>query len=193
MTVAGVRAVVDSGEARVMRHEPGAGIDRLKVERIDRAAADQRAGRAGRLGPGLCLRLWSAVDDRNLESALEPEVRRLDVAGAVLQLALWGESDVGSFPWFEAPRAEATARALELLGASAPSTAGGRSPAAAARWRGSPSTPDWPPSCMRARGSGSQRRRRWRRRCSRSAIRSARPAAPAPHAPTPPSRISSSG
>jgi ATP-dependent helicase HrpB len=117
VTVAGVRAVVDSGEARVMRHEPGAGIDRLKVERIDRAAADQRAGRAGRLGPGLCLRLWSAVDDRNLEPALEPEVRRLDVAGAVLQLALWGESDVGSFPWFEAPRAEATARALELLGA----------------------------------------------------------------------------
>ena len=117
VTVAGVRAVVDSGEARVMRHEPGAGIDRLKVERIDRAAADQRAGRAGRLGPGLCLRLWSAVDDRNLEPALEPEVRRLDVAGAVLQLALWGESDVSSFPWFEAPRADATARALELLAA----------------------------------------------------------------------------
>ena len=117
VTVAGVRAVVDSGEARVMRHEPGAGIDRLKVERIDRAAADQRAGRAGRLGPGLCLRLWSAVDDRNLEPALEPEVRRLDVAGAVLQLALWGESDVSSFPWFEAPRPDATARALELLAA----------------------------------------------------------------------------
>lgn len=117
VTVAGVRAVVDSGEARVMRHEPGAGIDRLKIERIDRAAADQRAGRAGRLGPGLCLRLWSAVDDRTLEPALEPEVRRLDVAGAVLQLALWGEPDVRSFPWFEAPREEATTRALALLDA----------------------------------------------------------------------------
>ena len=115
VTVAGVRAVVDSGEARVMRHEPGAGIDRLRVERIDRAAADQRAGRAGRLGPGLCLRLWSAVDDRTLEAALEPEVRRLDVAGAVLQLALWGEADVAGFPWFEAPRAESTGRALGLL------------------------------------------------------------------------------
>ena len=115
VTVAGVRAVVDSGEARVMRHEPGAGIDRLRVERIDRAAADQRAGRAGRLGPGLCLRLWSAVDDRTLEPALEPEVRRLDVAGAVLQLALWGEADVTAFPWFEAPRPEAAARALAVL------------------------------------------------------------------------------
>ncbi|MEM9802227.1 MAG: DEAD/DEAH box helicase, partial [Planctomycetota bacterium] len=115
VTVAGVRAVVDSGEARVMRHDPGAGIDRLRVERIDRAAADQRRGRAGREGPGLCIRLWSAVDDRSLEPRLAPEVERLDVAGAALQLAAWGEPDVAAFPWFEAPRPAALRRALALL------------------------------------------------------------------------------
>lgn len=115
VTVDGVRAVVDSGEARVLRHDAGSGLDRLRVERIDRAAADQRAGRAGRIGPGLCIRLWSAVDDRTLEPRIEPEVRRLDVASAALQLALWGEADVAAFPWFELPRPDALGRAASLL------------------------------------------------------------------------------
>lgn len=118
VTVAGVRAVVDSGEARVLRHDVGSGVDRLRVERIDRAAADQRAGRAGRLGPGRCIRLWSAVDDRALEPFLVPEVRRLDVAGPYLQLVMWGEADPAAFPWFEAPRPDvlrtAAARLIEL-------------------------------------------------------------------------------
>lgn len=116
VTVGGVRAVVDSGEARVLRHDAGSGVDRLMVERIDRAAADQRAGRAGRLGPGLCVRLWSQIDDRTLDPFLVPEVRRLDVAAPVLELANWGESDVSAFPWFERPRPGAIEGALELLG-----------------------------------------------------------------------------
>lgn len=115
VTVQGVRAVVDAGLARVPRHDPGAGLDRLELTRIDRAAADQRAGRAGREAPGLCLRLWSAADDRALAAHLEPEVRRLDLAGPVLELACWGEADPAAFPWFEAPDARALQRAQELL------------------------------------------------------------------------------
>jgi ATP-dependent helicase HrpB len=115
VTVGGVHAVVDSGEARVLRHDPGSGVDRLMVERIDRAAADQRAGRAGRLGPGLAIRLWSQIDDRTLDSHLIPEVQRLDLAAPVLELANWGESDFDSFPWFEKPRPGGIEGAVSLL------------------------------------------------------------------------------
>lgn len=115
VTVGGVQAVVDTGLARVLRHDRGAAVDRLVLERIDRAAADQRRGRAGRLGPGRCVRLWSAVDDRTLPAAIEPEVRRLDLAGPCLQLALWGERDPSAFPWFEAPDGRALRGAQGLL------------------------------------------------------------------------------
>ncbi len=115
VTVDGVAAVVDTGLARVLRHDPGVGLDRLELERIDRASADQRAGRAGRQGPGLCVRLWSAIDDRTLEPRTAPEVRRLDLAGPLLQLAAWGEADPHGFPWFEPPPREAVQRATELL------------------------------------------------------------------------------
>lgn len=117
VTVEGVSAVVDSGEARVLRHDAGAGIDRLRVERIDRAAADQRRGRAGRLGPGRCIRLWSAIDDRGLEAAIEPEIRRLDLAGVLLSLLNWGERDPRAFEWLEPPPAHAIAAGEELLAA----------------------------------------------------------------------------
>ena len=112
VTVQGVRAVVDAGLARVPRQDPAIGLDRLEVERIDRAAADQRAGR---VGPGLCLRLWSAADDRTLAPYLQPEVKRLDLAGPVLELACWGEVDPSAFPWFEAPTPDALQRARDLL------------------------------------------------------------------------------
>ncbi len=122
VTVEGVRAVVDSGLARVLRHDAAVGLDRLEVARISVASADQRAGRAGRLAPGLALRLWSAIDQRSLSPAEAPEVRRLDLAGPVLQLLAFGEPDAAAFPWFEAPEAAALQRAeelLELLGAVA--------------------------------------------------------------------------
>jgi ATP-dependent helicase HrpB len=115
VTVDGVAVVVDTGLARVLRHDPGVGLDRLTLERIDRASADQRAGRAGRQGPGVCLRLWSAIDDRALEPRTAPEVLRLDLAGPLLQLAAWGEPDAEAFPWFERPPREALERARELL------------------------------------------------------------------------------
>ncbi|MAB79306.1 MAG: ATP-dependent helicase HrpB [Planctomycetes bacterium] len=115
VTVQGVRAVVDTGLARVLRNDRAVGLDRLAIERIDRAAADQRRGRAGREGAGHCWRLWSLGDDRALVPQLEAEVRRLDLAGPVLELLCWGETDPSTFPWFEPPPADMLERALALL------------------------------------------------------------------------------
>jgi ATP-dependent helicase HrpB len=115
VTVPGVTGVVDTGLARVLRHEPSVGLDRLVLTRISRASADQRAGRAGREAPGICVRLWSAMDDRALAAFDVPEVRRADLAGAALQLLAWGERDLAAFPWLEPPRPEALESALALL------------------------------------------------------------------------------
>ncbi|MBK7878385.1 MAG: DEAD/DEAH box helicase [Planctomycetes bacterium] len=115
VTIDGVTAVVDSGLARVMRFDPGVGLDRLELERISRASADQRAGRAGRTEPGVALRLWTAATQRSLDEETDPEIRRVDLAGPVLQLLSFGERDVRAFPWFEAPAEAALEQALELL------------------------------------------------------------------------------
>ncbi len=115
LTLPGVRAVVDAGLERVPRTDPSIGLPRLETVRISRESADQRAGRAGRLAAGLCLRLWSRSEDARLDARREPEVRRADLAGAVLQLRAWGEPEPADFPWFEAPRAAALEAAEALL------------------------------------------------------------------------------
>ena len=115
MTVAGVTAVVDSGLARVPRLDLDVGLDRLERGPISLASADQRTGRAGRLAPGVCVRLWSAIEERGMPAAEVPEVRRVDLAAPALQLLAWGESDLTAFPWFEAPEPLALERALHLL------------------------------------------------------------------------------
>jgi ATP-dependent helicase HrpB len=115
VTIAGVTAVVDSGMARVSRYDPGVGLDRLEQERISRASADQRAGRAGRTQPGRCLRLWTERVQRSLRAEEEPEIRRVDLCAPVLQLFSFGEGDAFAFPWFETPPRAALERALELL------------------------------------------------------------------------------
>jgi len=120
VTVEGVRAVVDSGQARQLRFDPATGLDRLDTVRVSRAAADQRAGRAGREARGICLRLWTAADDLALRPFETPEVQRVDLAGAVLGLAAWGEPELARFEWFEAPDPDRLARAgreLRDLGA----------------------------------------------------------------------------
>ena len=91
VTVPGVRSVVDTGQARFLRHDPATGLDRLELGRISLASADQRKGRAGREAQGLCIRLWSAPEERALAPFDEPEVKRVDLGGAVLQLLAWGE------------------------------------------------------------------------------------------------------
>lgn len=115
VTVEGVGAVIDSGLARTLRFDAGVGLNRLLLGRISRASADQRAGRAGRTGPGLCVRLWSESEQRALRDYEPPEVHRLDLSGAVLQLHCWGEADARRFPWFEPPQVAAVEHAEVLL------------------------------------------------------------------------------
>jgi ATP-dependent helicase HrpB len=115
LTIPGVTAVVDTGLARVLRFDPRVGLDRLEVEAISRASADQRAGRAGREQPGICLRLWDEESHRRRPEHDDPEVRRVDLAGPVLILKSWGERRIGEFPWFEAPREDAISQAEHLL------------------------------------------------------------------------------
>ncbi len=114
VTVEGVTAVVDSGLARIMEFDPHIGMDRLEVKAISKASADQRAGRAGRTQPGVCLRLWNEIDQRGRIEQTEPEIRRVDLAGPILHLLCLGE-DVRTFPWLEAPKPAAVEQALELL------------------------------------------------------------------------------
>ena len=115
VTIEGITAVVDSGLARTLRFDPSIGLDRLELERISRASADQRAGRAGRTAPGVCLRLWSEAEQRSLAAEDDPELRRVDLARAALELYAWGEHDLASFPWFDAPAPAALERANDLL------------------------------------------------------------------------------
>ncbi len=115
VTVEGVTAVVDSGLARILRYDAGVGLDRLELSRISRASAEQRAGRAGRTQPGICLRLWSEAEQRSMREREEPEIRRIDLAGPALQLLGFGERDLARFPWFEAPSPAALERATKLL------------------------------------------------------------------------------
>jgi ATP-dependent helicase HrpB len=115
VTVEGVVGVVDAGLARVMEYDPGVGLDRLRLVPISRASADQRAGRAGRTRPGVCVRLWGAAAHRGRPEQAEPEIRRVDLAGAALQLLCFGETDLSTFPWLEPPKASAVAQALTLL------------------------------------------------------------------------------
>lgn len=115
ITIPGIRAVVDSGLARVMRFDPGRGLDRLELIPIARDSADQRAGRAGRESPGYCLRLWSERDQANRLPHLPPEIQRVDLSGALLQLLAWGESDLAHFPWIDPPSPYALEAATRLL------------------------------------------------------------------------------
>ena len=119
VTIPGIRAVVDSGLAKVMRYDLAVGSGRLETGRISRASADQRRGRAGRLGPGQCVRLWTRFEDERLTPFEAPEIRRVDLARTVLELASWG-TDATTFGYFEAPELRAlddARRRLELMGA----------------------------------------------------------------------------
>lgn len=115
ITIDGITGVVDTGLAKVMRFDPDAGLDHLDLSPISKASADQRAGRAGRTQPGVCLRLWEEAAHRARPDIDDPEIRRVDLAGPVLELLNWGEQDVLAFPWFEPPREAAVEQALTLL------------------------------------------------------------------------------
>jgi ATP-dependent helicase HrpB len=115
LTIDGVRVVIDSGLARIARFDPRRGINTLLIEKISRASADQRAGRAGRTAPGRCLRLWTEREHIDRAGQELPEVKRLDLAEVVLTLKASGIDDVASFRWLEPPEPQALARAEQLL------------------------------------------------------------------------------
>jgi len=120
VTVDGVSVVVDTGSARTLVHDPSTGLDRLELGEISRASADQRAGRAGRQGPGICLRLWSLENHKSRFERTAPEILKLDLSGALLSLLQWNGCPVSELPWLEPPNAASLSRAqttLESLGA----------------------------------------------------------------------------
>jgi ATP-dependent helicase HrpB len=115
LTIDGVRVVVDAGLARVPRFDPGSGMTRLDTQRISRASATQRAGRAGRLEPGVCYRLWSESQHEQLAAYGAAEILQADLAGLGLQLARWGV-EPAQLVWLDVPPAAAYAQAQDLLG-----------------------------------------------------------------------------
>ena len=110
LTLPGVRVVIDLGQAREPRFDPGSGFSRLETVNISQASADQRAGRAGRVGPGTCYRLWP--QSRRLDVARTPEVAQVELAPLLLEMAGWGSE---KFNWLDPPPAGALAQARDLL------------------------------------------------------------------------------
>lgn len=114
LTIEGIRVVIDSGLMRVPRFSPRTGMTRLETVPVSRASADQRRGRAGRLGPGVCFRLWP--EHHPLVPHGAPEILEADLAPLALELAAWGISDPAELAWLDLPPPGAFAQARELLG-----------------------------------------------------------------------------
>ncbi|MDR6918435.1 ATP-dependent helicase HrpB [Pseudomonas sp. 3296] len=114
LTIDGVRVVIDAGLARVPRFDPGSGMTRLDTQRISKASATQRAGRAGRLEPGVCYRLWSQDQHEHLAAYASAEILSADLAGLALQLGRWGVTP-GHLVWLDVPPAAAYVQAQDLL------------------------------------------------------------------------------
>jgi len=115
LTIPGVTAVIDAGLVRRSSFDPATGMSRLELQRISRAASEQRAGRAGRVAPGVCYRLWSEGAQRSLSATSVPEILEADLAPLALELARWGASDASRLAWLDAPSAPRLAQARTLL------------------------------------------------------------------------------
>ncbi|HET7675845.1 MAG TPA: ATP-dependent helicase HrpB, partial [Gammaproteobacteria bacterium] len=116
LTIEDVRAVVDAGYARTPKFEPRSGLTRLVTTRIARDSAEQRAGRAGRVAPGTCYRLWNEAEHARLAAESAPEILEADLAPLLLELARWG-AEATHLRWLDAPPAAALAQARDLLAA----------------------------------------------------------------------------
>lgn len=115
LTIDGIRVVIDAGLSRDARFSPRTGMTHLETGPVSRAAAEQRAGRAGRLMPGICYRLWSEQAHAQLPAYAEPEILHTDLAPLALELARWSVTNPSNLRWLNAPPAAAYARARELL------------------------------------------------------------------------------
>src|SRR5215475_15917230 len=111
ITIDGIRAVIDSGLARIPRYDPNRGINALLVEKISRASAEQRTGRAGRTAPGHCIRLWSEPEHAERPAQELSEIRRLDISEVILTLKAAGIENLQAFRWLEPPADAALAHA----------------------------------------------------------------------------------
>ncbi|WP_346296250.1 ATP-dependent helicase HrpB [Rhodopseudomonas sp. P1] len=116
LTIEGVRIVVDCGLSRVPRYEPDLGLTRLETVRASRAAVDQRRGRAGRIEPGVCYRLWDEPQTASLPAHTQPEILSADLSSLLLDLAQWGVADPSSLAFLDPPPQPALKEARELLG-----------------------------------------------------------------------------
>ena len=116
ITIEGVRAVVDSGLYRTTEFDPQSGLSRLVTRRISRDMADQRAGRAGRVAPGVCYRLWTAATESRMSECRTPEILEADLASAVLDISAWGEPHAENLQWITPPPRHSLSAAGKLLG-----------------------------------------------------------------------------
>jgi ATP-dependent helicase HrpB len=114
LTIEGITTVIDGGYSRVPKFDPRSGLTKLETVRVTRDAADQRAGRAGRLGPGVCYRLWAQVTHQHLLPARQPEILEADLAPLMLELFNWG-TDVTELHWITSPPTGAIHQATGLL------------------------------------------------------------------------------
>lgn len=114
ITIDGVRVVIDAGLERVPRFDPRSSMTRLDTQRISKASATQRAGRAGRIEPGVCYRLWSEAQHDQIPAFSSPEIQQADLTGLALQLTKWGVQP-GDLKWLDAPPAAAYSQASDLL------------------------------------------------------------------------------
>lgn len=115
LTIEGIRIVIDSGFRRIPVYEPSTGLTTLATTRVSRAGADQRRGRAGRTGPGVCIRLWNEGQTAALPPFETPEILAADLSGLMLDLAAWGVTDPKSLAFLDPPPAPAWAEAKALL------------------------------------------------------------------------------
>lgn len=154
ITIEGVRVVIDSGLARVPRFEPDVGVTRLETVRASRAAADQRRGRAGRTGPGVCYRLWDEPQTQSLPAFAEPEIRSADLTALLLDCAEWGAADPLLLSWIDPPPAAAIDAAREELARLEALDAKGRVTAMGKRLRSLPLPPRLARMVISAAGLG---------------------------------------
>ncbi|HEU5291660.1 MAG TPA: ATP-dependent helicase HrpB [Cyclobacteriaceae bacterium] len=115
LTIEGITTVVDSGYARVPRYDVRTGLTRLETVRVTLDSANQRAGRAGRLGPGVCYRLWNERSHHQLQAVRKPEILEADLASLVLELSAWGVQKIEELKWITPPPKGALLQATELL------------------------------------------------------------------------------
>ncbi|MCP4510628.1 MAG: ATP-dependent helicase, partial [Fuerstiella sp.] len=115
LTVPGIRYVIDSGTARISRYSARSKMQRLPVEPVSRASADQRSGRCGRIGPGVCIRLFSEEDYESRDEFTTPEIRRTNLASVVLQTKALKLGKLEEFPLLDPPRPEAIREGIRTL------------------------------------------------------------------------------